>query len=95
MTHNACRIISYASAEHSEKLDNLLRETSVTAKGVKEHLGRIQQASEKTVEEHGKDSSEARTHINMHGRPAPSCRLVVRILDAACQDLVRSGSEML
>ncbi len=34
---------------------------------VKEGLEGLKASSEQTVAEHGKDSSEARTHVNMHG----------------------------
>mmetsp|Transcript_29930 Transcript_29930/g.73652 ORF Transcript_29930/g.73652 Transcript_29930/m.73652 type:complete len:342 (-) Transcript_29930:34-1059(-) len=57
----------HKSKEYTEKLDNTLRETSLTAKKVKDHLSAMEASSDKTVEKHGEDSSEARTHKNMHG----------------------------
>jgi hypothetical protein len=54
------------SKEYTEKLDNLLHQTSRKAKIVKEHLNKIKQEGEETFGEK-KESSEARTHANMQG----------------------------
>jgi len=54
------------SKEHTEKLDNLLHQTSRKAKIVKEHLNKIKKEGEETFGEK-KESSEARTHANMQG----------------------------
>ncbi|KAJ1477134.1 t-SNARE [Baffinella frigidus] len=55
------------SKEHTEKLDELLLQTSSTAKKVKDRLRDFEGLTKECREEYGEASSQSRVHVNMHG----------------------------